>query len=125
MSINQENSSQQHYINTSLHIDPIGITVAKIIMVVVDSPPSSSAGGIVFEPPSVDSANEETGMLAIFPLLSKVLIFVWSWIAAEEPGALNDVTWRLVITEPEVIDTTTMFLIATPAAADACWRNPK
>ena len=91
-------------------------------MVVVDRPEELEEPPL-FVPPLVVRAKEETGMPAMFPLARRLLRLFWLAMAAAEPGAANEVTCMLTITDPVVMDLTTIFLTLTPAELAACLRK--
>ena len=95
--------------------------MAKIMMVVLESPSSSSS----VVPPFVVTVLESTPMLATVPLLRRFWMLVWAVAAPVEPEALFDETSILAVTDPLVILFMRRLLIATSAALAISSRKAK
>ena len=58
---------------------PIGITTAKMMIVVVGRPLLSLSSLLLsLDPPAVERAKEDTDILAMFPLFRRLLIPFWA-----------------------------------------------
>lgn len=95
----------------------MGITVARMIIVVVESPPLL----LSLVSPFVETVEEVTPIFAMEPPdLRRLLRLLKELVAPTEPGAESEFTSILTVTEPETILRTTMLLAVTPAAL-AIW----
>lgn len=95
----------------------MGITVAKIIMVVVDSPLLSPP----LVSPLVVMTVDVTCMFAIeLPFLRRLLRLLRVLLAAVDPGAALELTCMVTVTDPDTMLRITMSLTVTPAVS-AIW----
>jgi len=94
---------------------PMGITVAKMIMVVVESPLLPPP--LLLLPPLVVIELDVTVMPAIVVPLARTVLRLFSAVMAKlELGALGDDTSMLGMTEPVVMFSTIIFWMVTFAA---------
>lgn len=93
----------------------MGMTVARIMMVVVDNPPPLLSP-LSLLPPLVVIEKVLTAMFPTVPLESRLLILFCALTALLDPGGKLEVIRVRILIDPEEILSTTMFCTPTPAA---------
>lgn len=119
--VDDDDGCHNHWVKRELRRVPMGMTVAKIMMVVVERPPLlppplPPLSGTLLPPLGV-TVDLMTPMLAMVPPCLRALLRLdWAVTAELEPEGLGEVTSMLTVTEPETMETTRMLRDVTPAA---------
>lgn len=95
----------------------MGMTVARMMMVVVDMPSSSELVSCLLEPPWAVRDEEATGMLLMEPLFRRSLRLFSLLRAEKEPDKLKEEMDMSTTTGSLAMESITMVLTLTPAAS--------